>query len=287
MTGYLAAIYRLAPLPGQWAAEIEKVLQQTGTTAILDLCSGSAGPMPLVAEALRKRGCPASVTLTDLYLPSHPHAQPGILYWPQPVDARSVPPTLSGMRTMFAAFHHFRPADARNILQSAVNAGEPIAIFEATSRHPATVLSSVFIPLLTLVLTPAVRPVSWRQLLLTYVIPILPLLIFWDGLVSHLRTYTRAEMEELARQCTGQPYHWTTGALPATGVPGGLPFLTGTPPRTISWPGGSIERFVNWWCEADLIEPLRPNQFAWHSDQSANHNGVQAACQASLECGKA
>jgi len=38
--------------------------------------------------------------------------------------------------------------------------------------------------------------VSWVQILFTYVVPILPLLIFWDGLVSQLRTYSVQELEE-------------------------------------------------------------------------------------------
>jgi len=66
------------------------------------------------------------------------------------------------------------------------------------------------------------------QLLFTYLIPILPLLIFWDGLVSHLRTYTPAEMESMARQCGGD-YRWTAGTIPMQGVPQGLPYLIGNP----------------------------------------------------------
>jgi hypothetical protein len=68
---------------------------------------------------------------------------------------------------MFTAFHHFAPGEAAGILQSAVAAHHSLAIFEATSRSIAAIASSIFIPPLVLLLTPAIRPVSWRQLLFT------------------------------------------------------------------------------------------------------------------------
>ena len=185
--------------------------------------------MPLVAAALQKRGHTPSITLTDLYPRTWKSGDNSIRYSPQPVNVLDVPETLRGLRTMFMAFHHFRPEDARRILQSAVAAREPIVIFEGTSRCAAAVVSSLFIPLLVLLVTPAVRPVSLLQLLFTYLIPILPLLIFWDGLVSHLRTYTPAEMEEMARDCAASNYRWNTGSIPMRGIPQGLPFLVGIP----------------------------------------------------------
>ena len=51
-----------------------------------------------------------------------------------PVDATAVPSNLTGFRTMFNAFHHFKPNDARAVLQSAVAARQPIAIFELPER---------------------------------------------------------------------------------------------------------------------------------------------------------
>ena len=48
--------------------------------------------------------------------------------------ALAVPERLTGLRTVFTAFHHFRPADARAILESAVRDRQGIAIFEATFR---------------------------------------------------------------------------------------------------------------------------------------------------------
>ena len=100
---------------------------------------------------------------------------------------------------MFASFHHFRPQAAHGILRDAFEQQCPICIFEGTSRSGAAIASSLLIPLLVLRLTPLVRPLSWVQILFTYFVPILPLLIFWDGLVSQLRTYSVPELEEFTR----------------------------------------------------------------------------------------
>ena len=44
------------------------------------------------------------------------------------VDARSVPVGLTGFRTLFNAFHHFRPKDVIAVLRDAAQAGHPFEI---------------------------------------------------------------------------------------------------------------------------------------------------------------
>ena len=188
MTSYLVATYAITPFAKLWAAHLSKLMRRDGVTEIVDLGSGSGGPIGRVVKELGERGFQTRVTLTDLY----PNAKgmefradetTSIRFWPEPVNAISVPVELTGIRTMFASFHHFRPEPARAILRDAFQQRRPICIFEATSRTPGVIASAVLIPFLVLGLTPMVRPVSWVQILFTYLVPILPLLIFWDGLV--------------------------------------------------------------------------------------------------------
>ncbi len=130
---------------------------------------------------------------------------------------------------MFSAFHHFRPADARRILSNAAQQRQALCIFEATSRTPLAVVLALLIPVLVLVLTPKVRPLTWFQLVFTYLLPVLPLLIFWDGLVSQLRTYTVKELDELARPLHSPHYHWDSGWIEVPGKPLRVPYLIGHP----------------------------------------------------------
>jgi hypothetical protein len=230
MTSYLATTYRITPFPRLWAERISKLASEGAVCEIVDLGSGAAGPIPLVLGELKKYGIQAHVTLTDLYPNAKRWSGPdaGIRYWSEPVDARSVPSALDGVRTMFAVFHHFRPEAAESILRDAFESRRPICVFEATSRSTPAIATAILIPLLVLLLTPRVRPFSWTQILFTYLLPILPLLIFWDGLVSQLRTYTVAELNEFT-SALAAGYTWEAGLIEIPRLPAGVPYLIGRP----------------------------------------------------------
>ena len=100
---------------------------------------------------------------------------------------------------MFTAFHHFAPEAAREVLRDAVSQGTPIAVFEATKRNAICVLFTLLTPIITLLVMPRVRPFRWTNLLFTYLIPVVPLMVVWDGVVSCLRTYDVDELRALAQ----------------------------------------------------------------------------------------
>jgi hypothetical protein len=232
MTSYLTAAYETTSFPKLWASCLSKGMSRDGATEIVDLGSGSGGPVRRVVKELEKCGFKVCVTLTDLYpnvsgLRFQSVGASSIRYWPEPVDATRVPAALHGIRTMFTLFHHFRPQAARGILRDAFEQRCPIYIFEGTSRTPAAIASALLIPLFVLLLTPLVRPVSWVQILFTYVVPILPLLIFWDGLVSQLRTYSVQELEDFTRDLQSPEYRWEAGLIEIPQMPGGVPYLVG------------------------------------------------------------
>ena len=232
MTSYLVAAYGITPLPALWAERLAGLMRRNEAGDIVDLGSGSGGPIPLVVKELGKRGFRVRVTLTDLF----PHSnaplfdrdkQDSIGYWPEPVDAAKVPSNLRGIRTMFASFHHLPPPGAQEVLRDAFEHRQTICIFEASSRAPAAIASMLLVPILVLLLTPKIRAVSWVQIVFTYLVPILPLLIFWDGLVSQLRTYSVRELEELTRGLQSPDYRWEIGLIQVPRMPTGLPYVIG------------------------------------------------------------
>src|SRR5262249_61475514 len=109
-----------------------------------------------------------------------------------------VPAGLTGFRTLFNAFPPFCPADARAVLRDAARAGQPIGVFEVSDRTLSTLVPLFLLtPLLVALTTPFIRPFSWGRLFWTYVVPLVPLTCWWDGVVSQLRAYTPAETERL------------------------------------------------------------------------------------------
>jgi hypothetical protein len=67
------------------------------------------------------------------------------------------------------------------------------------------------------------------QIVFTYLIPILPLLIFWGGMVSQLRTYTVQELNEFTRDLQSPEYEWEAGLIEIPRMPAGVPYLIGSP----------------------------------------------------------
>lgn len=167
---------------------------------IVVLAAGSGGGITQLAPEIR-----AKITLTDIF-PDKDFASDRMSYEREPVDATNVPERLKGARVMFTAFHHFKPPQARKILEDAVKAREPIAIFEVTERSAKGFAMIAILPLVALAVTPFTKPVTWTRLLSTYIVPAVPFFILWDGFVSTLRTYELDEMRELTKDLT--TYDW-------------------------------------------------------------------------------
>ena len=227
LTAYLYAAYRSTPFGPMFARQAQALLGATGSNKIVDLCSGAGGPIAIVDAALRASGVTAIITMTDLFPNKTVEGQ--IAYWPQPVDARAVPAELTGMRTMFASFHHFQPDDATQILRSAFEQRCAIGVYEVTARTPFGILTAFLIPFGVLLMTPRIRPLTTFQLVFTYLMPILPVMIFWDGFVSQLRTYTPAEMLAMTATLRAPDYEWQSGMMPVKGTPLAVPYLIGRP----------------------------------------------------------
>jgi len=234
-TAYLEFAARFNDPGAGIAKRLAPVLEATGTRRLVDLCSGGTGPLPGVLAELEREGLEATALLTDRFpnLPSFQRLQDEIgkrvEYAAEPVDALAVPAELSGLRTLFNALHHFRPEDARGLLQDAVDAGQPVAAFEVVGRHPLQLLGLLMSPVLSLLLMPFARPFRWSWLFWTYVVPVIPLFILWDGVVSGLRVYSIPELHELVAGLRGREYVWEIGAESMTPVPAPVTFLVGRP----------------------------------------------------------
>jgi hypothetical protein len=214
---------------------LQRALDAAGSRSIVDLCSGSGGPWLELSQTLRGDAEAYTILLTDKFpnLTAFENVKAasanGIDFHRSPVDATKVPAELEGFRTMFSSFHHFPPAQARAILQNAIDAKQGIGIFEVTSRK-ASAVAMMFLWFLTpFVFTPSMRPFRWSRLFYTYVLPIIPLVLLFDGLVSCLRTYQPRELRELIKGLAAPEYRWETGEQ--SGTFAGLPitYLIGYP----------------------------------------------------------
>jgi hypothetical protein len=221
---------------------LRDLLLRSNTTSIVDLCSGGGGPVLAIWEEFLAEGSTLHITLTDKFPNVHAFARlaalhpGGIFFRVDAIDAANVPSELVGVRTFFNAFHHFGPNEARAALESAVKARQPVGIFEIPERSLAMMLPFLFSPLFVALATPFIRPFGWKRLLWTYIVPLIPLTCWWDGLISQWRAYTVAELLALTNGLDG--YAWKAGRVRISGKFGHVTFLTGIP-ITEGPPGGA------------------------------------------------
>ncbi|MBN1231020.1 MAG: hypothetical protein JXA19_04065 [Anaerolineales bacterium] len=155
-----------------------------------------------------------------------------IQYFPEPVDALNFSGDLHGMRTLFEGFHHFKPDQALKILQDVVNKNEVNGIFEVGLKKPFRILILLISPLLTIlayfVLSPYIKPFKLSRIVWTYIIPIVPIITCWDGIVSLLRVYSQEELFTMAEEIGECNFHWEIGSI-KTNHPFTTLFLVGYP----------------------------------------------------------
>lgn len=128
---------------------------------------------------------------------------------------------------MFTSFHHFSPEAGRAILQNAVDAGEGMGIFEVTRRSLSSIPLILGWVLLLVGCTPWIRPFRWSRLFWTFLIPVIPAVLLFDGMVSCLRTYRPEELRQILSGVVGNDYCWEIGESSSGKVP--IVYLIGYP----------------------------------------------------------
>ncbi len=205
---------------------------------VLDLCSGTAEPVSTLLSWLKKDAGEGEVPhflVSDLF-PNVVCFREAAKQLPGQVSPVEVPVDALGVdsgldhdsRTIINAFHHFPPELARGILADTVKQRKSIFIYEGFTRNPyGLVPMGPF--LLASLLTNPILAGSHRLIkaLFTYLIPLIPLISMWDGLVSTMRVYNQPELLAMAEPLADDyvweyrevPYYMGGKAVVFTGIP--------------------------------------------------------------------
>ncbi|ORX33676.1 hypothetical protein BD324DRAFT_610525 [Kockovaella imperatae] len=183
-----------------------------GRLKVVDCCSGAGGPIPAIERVVNKQRVDSGLTpipfvLSDLnpHLSSWAKATAtstsnALSFIPYPVDATHAPAELTRerhIRTFCLSFHHFNEDAARKIIQDAIKGADALCIFELQEPRLESLLELLAIFPLVFLVTPFTKP-TISILILTYILPVLPFLMVFDGLVSAYRTRSLEHVRYLA-----------------------------------------------------------------------------------------
>jgi hypothetical protein len=141
------------------------------------------------------------------------------------LSAFDVPAELGSFETMFAAFHHFMPEDAKRILADVAAKRRTVVVIEPFRRADFRLVAiGAFVR--GIIHTPFVGPI-----VVDLSLPISAAVFAWDGAVSCLGAYEPEEMLSLAREAVPAGYIWDAGrkAIPASPAKLCITYLIGEP----------------------------------------------------------
>ncbi len=226
MTNLIVILQKMIGIPEVLSGLIANVLRKKNLLNIVDLGSGSGGVMPEVMESLHNTQKLKNIqmVLTDLYPYPEMYKKfnikrnDQISYIETAVDATNIATAPEGLKTMINSFHHMPPKKARAILESAQRTNQPLLIYEmGVNSIPLLIwwlllpISLIIIIIMVLFMTPFVKPLTWRQIVFTYLIPIIPVCYAWDGQASLPRMYTLKDLDVLLEGLGSDNYTWEKG----------------------------------------------------------------------------
>ncbi|KAI0102276.1 hypothetical protein GGR51DRAFT_562715 [Nemania sp. FL0031] len=221
---------------------LNQQLSSSSSTSPTPSSSSASSTYAAVAAAQngqRREGEGVKFVLTDL----HPHveswekaasASPHLTYVSTSVDAAAAPPELimqskAGGKGVFRlfnlAFHHFDDGLARAILKNTVETSDGFGIFELQSRTFSSFVSCMLFGFFILIIAPLLYWWSPQILFFVYIVPIVPFVLVFDGLISSLRTRTADEVEVLLRTC---------------GASDAMDWVVHSGSETFLWPSGHL-----------------------------------------------
>ncbi|KAF4467188.1 hypothetical protein FALBO_5971 [Fusarium albosuccineum] len=221
------------PIPSRSPAQIaaSRLIQYLNTSIsswkFFDFCAGSGGPTPIIEDHINRYLRNHNRQEVDFVLAdTHPNInawarvasqKPRITYEGQSVGASQVPKRLSQpkdgrkiFRLFNLAFHRFDDDLAQRILKDIIDSNQGFAIFELQDRSIMSFLAVLLLPVGAVFSAPYYA-FKWRSpsvLIFTWLIPIIPLVLIWDGIVSSLRTREPEEVGALLRSCTPDLTGW-------------------------------------------------------------------------------
>ena len=205
--------------PYKVACQLLKIaMQQNEQSQIVDFCGGNGRYMIKILRNINGSTGKCRAVVCDKFPNQQSVKELATLsggqveYMAESVDLLDIQQLPEGFRTIFSGIHHFDETTIKTFIRSAVEQGSGVAFFDYTKRSWFSIIvPALLVPGLVWGVTPFIRPFSWRRLLFTYIIPLVPLLVMVDGCISNWKAYSPAEFRTMVDDFSDTDYEWQIG----------------------------------------------------------------------------
>jgi hypothetical protein len=214
-----AGIYEQMYRPySRWAKAI-------GTAEVLDLASGGGGPAETLVRSASANGFMLPKIILSNYYPQINSFKAlkaeylgQIDFIGTSVNAKNTVDHPARCVSVGTAFHHFEPDFAREVISNAVEKTDGFFMMDVFSREWHEIVLPLFSFFIYVISPFFAKRVTLKKILVTTIIPIVPMMIVWDGIVSALRSYRHDEIYALIPESAKQDWHWEFGYTSYMGI---------------------------------------------------------------------
>lgn len=188
------------------AAKIKECADHAKSDSILDTCSGGGEQLRFILDDAHSQVVEIpKIIASDLFPQTEQyrgiidtHGEHMFDYITSSVDLLDKT-THEDYRFMslFTALHHFRPVEVRDIFKSAIETKDAVFVAEFTERTFINAIGPIIFAPMFLIAPLFSRRPTFLKIIFTTIVPVIPLMVVFDGLVSTFRSYTVEEIEEL------------------------------------------------------------------------------------------
>lgn len=217
---FLQPYRHITPVLQDWA-------RRNNVELLLDIGSGGGEQ---IATLLNQKGMLSNkklkFVLSDLYpqvanyvhLKNH-YGQGIIDYLGYSVPVTDIPKKFRYL-SVFSAFHHFPPHVAADILNEVAKNRDGICIIEFTERNWISLFSMIPAFLFNLLAPITASKFRLSKLLFGTFVPVIPLIVCFDGMISVLRSYKADELLSMLPDRVKNEFAVEHGSVPWGYVPG-------------------------------------------------------------------
>ncbi len=209
LRNYLTFFYKLFGYYKLWVPAFSEFIREVDSRKFMECCSGAGEALKLVASELDKKEFEDIEFLLSDIKP-HPEFVKKInqsndlsfRYIDKAIDVTKIEDDFNYPKIFINSFHHLSVEQVEKIFKVNFDQGNEIIVMEYVRNTLMGYLSMLMGPIIVFLTLPFVVRLKHLPLMaiFTYLIPLFPLMMLWDGCVSCLHEYSEKKLTQIVRR---------------------------------------------------------------------------------------